>query len=150
MTLEARASLYLIAHNKLLKHSDIYGDTFKEAAAIIADQAKEITTLELAEEALLNKLGDNCCACSVDKITHICVAHQPRVDELEAKVARLEKAITPAKLEGLLDFIENEPELDVDGWTNVAEYCAENGIPYKGTNGECEAHKKIQQELEEK
>ena len=50
-----------------------------------------------------------------------------------AEAVRYGNHITPAKLEGLLDFIENEPELDIDGWTNVAEYCAENGIPYKGT-----------------
>ena len=48
--------------------------------------SNELRQLESEYDALLNKLGDKCCACSVDKITDICMSHQPRVSELEAVV----------------------------------------------------------------
>lgn len=90
------------------------------------------TTEELLKDAEDTIDRDYCAF--VEEIQYNASPIHKLIAELAAKLREREEVITPAKLEGLLDFIENEPELDIDGWTNVAEYCAENGIPYKGTN----------------
>lgn len=58
-----------------------------------AELQAELKECEDANDAMMNKLGDNCCACSVDKITHVCIYHQPKVNELQAEVKRLRKAL---------------------------------------------------------
>ncbi len=44
--------------------------------------SKEIDDLEESLQALQNKLGDNCCACSYDKKDDVCSVHAPRIKDL--------------------------------------------------------------------
>lgn len=64
-----------------------------ETHVIIPELEKELKECEDANDAMMNKLGDNCCACSVDKKTHVCLFHQPKVNELEKEVERLREAL---------------------------------------------------------
>jgi len=76
---------------------------------------------------------------------HAFIAHAPKmaalIAELSAKLRESEKNITHAELDGLLNFIDNLAVMDIDCWTNIAEYCSENGLPYKGTNDSQEGFK---------
>ena len=60
----------------------------EKAATLIAAMAEELKEFKEANEAMMLKLGDNCCACSVDKKTDICMAHQPRITELEEELKK--------------------------------------------------------------
>ena len=66
--------------------TDLSISPMEDAKQLIKTLSNELRQLESEYDALLNKLGDKCCACSVDKITDICMSHQPRVSELEAVV----------------------------------------------------------------
>ncbi|MDA0780694.1 MAG: hypothetical protein PQ612_06130 [Rickettsiales bacterium] len=41
------------------------------------------------------------------------------------------KNISESKIHGLMEFIDDEKVLSPDNWTNIAQYCCENSIPYK-------------------
>lgn len=48
------------------------------------EQLKEDNaSLEESLSALTNKLGDNCCACSYDKIEDVCMAHTPKLKKVQ-------------------------------------------------------------------
>ena len=77
--------------------------------------SNELRQLESEYDALLNKLGDKCCACSVDKITDICMSHQPRVSELESVVKEA------------CDYLDTN-ELTTIGSTSILHQKLENAI----------------------
>ena len=86
--------------------------------------SNELRQLESEYDALLNKLGDKCCACSVDKITDICMSHQPRVSELEAVVKEA------------CDYLDTN-ELTTIGSTSILHQKLENAIkPPKEQNND--------------
>lgn len=64
---------------------------------IIEAQEAKIKELEEANAVMMQKLGDRCCACSVDKITDICDVHQPIVMQQEADIKRLKEALEEAE-----------------------------------------------------
>ncbi len=102
--------------------------------SLIKDQQSSIEELESANKDLENmleardyKFGDNTCACSCDRIDDICMAHVPKVRELEAKLAKLPNAIMLADLEP--KDIDCTDYADA-AWWRGQEYAA-NSICYR-------------------
>lgn len=65
----------------------------------------------------------------------------------DSKAQRMQEAITHSELDKLFDFIDNLAVVDIDNWSNIAQYCSENNIPYKGINDSQESFP-TQQETE--
>jgi len=109
----------------------IEAQTGKRLAALmqaLADELRGKQEVDDMNEALLNKLGDKCCACSVDKITDICVAHQPRIDELEAELRGKWSPIATAPKDGYVFCYDyNWSEMGVELAEDFGDYWQVSG-----------------------
>jgi len=127
--------------------SDCLGENsvFDEFAALIAALSAKlreshilIAEYEEREEALMNKLGDNCCACSVDKKTDVCSVHAPLVTELSAKLRESEWQPIETALKGVKEILVYDE--DSGRYALSQEECMDDRRSFNYRNGAKATH----------
>ena len=79
------------------------------AMGLIRDLWAENQELEQTRLALLNKLGDNCCACSVDNSTDVCMVHTPELNAAQKRERIYREALNNiANYEGVFSASQSE------------------------------------------